>query len=84
MEGRHRDILHRYRSELDKDLEPEKLIGNLYSVLDAEDTRKVSEGSTRSERVERLLDLLARRGPDAFGAFLKALTKKNSHIWLLF
>ncbi|XP_022785904.1 serine/threonine-protein kinase MRCK beta-like [Stylophora pistillata] len=80
MDDRHRILLHRCFSELEKDLEPKKILSESASVLDATDVRQVYERDTRVDRVHKLLDLLPRRGPKAFDVFVKALEKIQPHL----
>lgn len=80
MDDRHREILHHCLSELEKDLEPKKVLSELTTVLDATDVREVYESGTRVNQVNKLLDFLPRRGPNAFNVFVKALKEKQPHL----
>lgn len=73
MNDKHRDILRRHWSSLRRDLEPTKLLPYLVNVLDVTDEQEVKVKATREDRIDKLLDILPRRGPKAFDEFVKAL-----------
>ena len=73
MNGRHRDILRRHWSTLRRDLEPMKLLPYLVNVWDVTDEQEVKVKATREERIDKLLEILPRRGPTAFDDFVRAL-----------
>lgn len=73
MDDKHRDILRRHWSELRRDLEPTKLLPFLVSILDVTDEQEVKVKLTREDRIDKLLEILPRRGPKAFDEFVKAL-----------
>ena len=73
MNDRHRDILRRHWSTLRRDLEPMKLLPYLVNVLDVTDEQEVKVKATREDRIDKLLEILLRRGPAAFDDFVKAL-----------
>ena len=52
-----------------------KLLPYLVNVLDVTDEQEVKVKATREDRIDKLLDLLPRRGPTAFDDFVKALQK---------
>lgn len=72
MEDKHREILRKYRDAFLKDLEPLKVINRL-DFLDDDDRDQVKAQKTRSKQAEELLDMLPRKGPDAFHGFITAL-----------
>ena len=72
MEDKHREILRKYRDAFLKDLEPIKVINRL-DFLDDDDRDQVKAQKTRSKQAEELLDMLPRKGPDAFHGFITAL-----------
>ena len=76
MEDIHRDILRKRRDALLVDIEPLKLLNSL-DVLDDDDREKVKMQKTRTERAETLLDMLPRKGPDAFQNFVAALSRSQ-------
>ena len=54
-------------------MEPMKLLPYLVNVLDVTDEQEVKVKATREDRIDKLLDILPRRGPTAFDDFVKAL-----------
>lgn len=80
MDKIHRNILREKRVELSKDLEPEILLKHMAKVLKPEDEEKIKAQSTRTERVEMLLDILPRRGETAFDCLLEALEIEQRHL----
>ena len=73
MNASHRDILRRHWSTLRRDLEPLKLLPYLVNVLVVTDEQDVKIKTTREDRIDKLLEILPRRGPEAFDDFVKAL-----------
>lgn len=73
MDDKHREILRRQRYNLRRDLEVMKLLPKLFSVLDPEDEEEVKAEATRRKKVEKLLDILPKKGPEAFDVFVKGL-----------
>lgn len=65
--------MRRHWSSLRRDLEPTKLLPYLVNVLDVTDEQEVKVKATREDRIDKLLDILPRRGPKAFDEFVKAL-----------
>ncbi len=82
MEKKHRDILTECHVELMQDLEPEKVFPLLIQerVLTEDDQERISKLATRKDRSEELLRKLKGCGPCAFGVFVKALEKTQSHL----
>lgn len=76
MEDIHRDILRKRRDALLRDIEPLKLLNSL-DVLDDDDREEVKMQKTRTERAETLLDMLTRKGPDAFQNFVAVLSRSQ-------
>jgi hypothetical protein len=62
------------------DLEPRKLLPHLVTVLDTPDEQEIKSQSTREDQVEKLLEILPRRGPQAFAVFLEALDVVQSFL----
>ena len=50
-----------------------KLLPYLVNVLDVTDEQEVKVKATREDRIDKLLEILPRRGPEAFDDFVKAL-----------
>lgn len=74
----HRDILRNNRAFLIKNMEPMKLLKHLSTTLDETDDEQIKAQSTRGERSEKLLDILLRKGQNAFDEFVKALREVQS------
>lgn len=77
MEQKHKDILKRRRVDLGEDLEPSKLLNRL-DVLDDDDREEIKTKETRAEQAYALLDMLIRKGPNAFSNFVSTLHELNS------
>lgn len=60
-------------------LEPSKLLNSL-DVLDDDDRDKLKSVQIRKEQAEELLDILSRRGPEAFQNFVAALYKSQEFL----
>ena len=73
MDDKHRKILRRQRSNLLRDLQVMKLLPRLHSVLDTDDEEEVKAEPTRGEKVDKLLNILPKKGPKAFDVFVKGL-----------
>ena len=73
MDDKHREILRRQRYNLRRDLEVMKLLPKLFSVLDLEDEEEIKAEATRRKKVEKLLDILPKKGPEAFDVFVRGL-----------
>ena len=67
------NILRRHWSTLRRDLEPMKLLPYLVNVLDVTDEQEVKVKATREDKIDKLLEILPRRGPRAFVYFVIAL-----------
>ena len=50
-----------------------KLLPHLVNVLDVTDEQEVKVKATREDMIDKLLEILPRRGPKAFDDFVKAL-----------
>lgn len=73
MNDDHRNLLRRHHLLFQKDLEPRHLLAHLVSVLNTRDEDEIKAQATRELQVDKLLEILPRRGPQAFGFFLNAL-----------
>ena len=81
MEDRHRTILRDdYRPNIIKDLEPNDILPDLGRVLTVNDDDEIKAQSTRQRRCEKLLEILPRKGPNAFKVFVEALKKEAPHL----
>ena len=83
MEDSHRDILRRHKSNLEEDLEPKSILSKLTTVLDENEEEQIRSLSTRKERCGKLFEILPRKGPHAFKAFVEALKKHAPHLALV-
>ncbi|KAJ7377788.1 hypothetical protein OS493_026355 [Desmophyllum pertusum] len=79
MDDKHRTILRKHRTALVDNLEPSKLLNSL-DVLDDDDRDKLKSVQIRKEQAEELLDILSRRGPEAFQNFVAALYKSQEFL----
>ena len=50
-----------------------KLLPYLVNLLDVTDEQEVKVKTTREDRIDKLLEILPRRGPKAFDDFVKAV-----------
>ena len=73
MDDKHRALLRRHWSELRRDLEPKKLFPYMVNVLDESDEQEIKAKETREEQVDKMLEILPRRGPQAFESFARAV-----------
>ena len=72
MEDEHRDILIRRRTAITNDLEVKKVLNRL-TVLGDEDRDEIKTERTRTDQARALLDMLPRKGSNAFKNFVSAL-----------
>ncbi|XP_078384574.1 uncharacterized protein LOC144667044 isoform X2 [Oculina patagonica] len=77
MEQEHREILRSRRIAIAEDLEPLKLLNRL-DVLDDDDREEIKTKETRREQAYALLDMLIRKGPNAFKNFVSTLYELKS------
>ena len=80
MDEKHRKILRHHRPFLMRDLEAKKILPCLADILGEADDQEIMQQNTREESSDKLLEILARRGPEAFSEFLKALQKVQPHL----
>lgn len=85
MDKKHRDLLRKNRMALVQDLEATHLLNFLYQEkgLTENDVETIKAQKTRTARAEKLLDLLPRRGPNAFDVFCRALADTDGQHHLL-
>ena len=77
MELKHRIILRHNWSSIRDNLEPKNILPKLVTVLKETDYEEIGrEQYTRQERCDKLLDILLRRGENAFNVFVNALDKE--------
>ena len=70
-EGKDHTILRDYLSEIVMDLEPNNILPHLARVLTQNDDVEIKAQSTRQRRCEKLLEILPRKGPNAFKVFVE-------------
>ncbi|XP_015771940.1 PREDICTED: caspase-2-like [Acropora digitifera] len=80
MEDRHRTILRDHRPNIVRDLEPNNILPDLRSVLTVKDEEEIKAQSTRQRRCEQLLEIIPRKGPNAFKVFVEALKEEAPHL----
>ncbi|KAJ7363131.1 hypothetical protein OS493_011406, partial [Desmophyllum pertusum] len=64
MNDKHRDILRRNWASIRDDLEIEELLPHLVDVLGPADQEKVQAEATRREKIDKLFDIIPRKGPE--------------------
>ena len=82
MEEKHRNILRRHRSSIRVDLEPKNILANLHEILNDTDEGEINAQPTREQRCDKLLEILRRKGPNAFKVFVEALQGESPHLAL--
>ena len=83
MDEIHRQVLRKQRLTMLKDLETVGVLDHMYQSgsLSEDDCAQVKISGTRRERCQRFLDMLPRRGDNAYHVFLRALEKESlSHL----
>ena len=80
MEHKHRKILRHKWSNIRDELEPKNLLPKLVTVLSETDEEEIKVQSTRQERCDKLLEILPRRGENAFEVFVEALKEEAPHL----
>ena len=82
MEDTHRYILRDHGPNIIRDLEPNNILPDLGRVLNEKDEAEIKAQSTRQERCGKLLEILPRKGPNAFTKLVYALDKEAEHLAL--
>ena len=80
MEDRLRNILRCHRPNIRMDLEPENILANLVKILNQTDEGEIRAQSTREKRCDKLLEILPRKGREAFTVFVEALQGEAPHL----
>ncbi|MEE4248134.1 MAG: hypothetical protein V2I33_22305 [Kangiellaceae bacterium] len=83
MDESHRTLLKDNTDTLVKDIDPKDLYPHLLQHLESfsqDDVERINAETTRRDRAMMLLSILPRKGPDAFGVFVEALSKKQPHL----
>ena len=82
MQEEDRKALRSNREALLKDLEAKRVASLLYSreIFSEEDKDSVNAKSTPAEQREEILDILPRKGPNAFSVFCNVLHEVSPHL----
>ena len=82
MQEEDRKALRSNREALLKDLQAKRVASLLYSrdIFSEEDKDSVNAKSTPAEQREEVLDILPRKGPEAFGVFCDVLREVSPHL----
>ena len=80
MDEKDRSILRDLRPNIMRDLEPNNILPHLGRVFSETEEEEIRAQSTRQERCVTLLQILPRKGPLAFAAFVAALKKEAYHL----
>ena len=80
MSKEHREILRKHRIVLGNDVQAIQVMRRLTDVLSEEDEEEIKAEKTSFLKAEKLLDILPRKGPDAFIRFVDALWKVQPHL----
>ena len=80
MEDRLRKILRCHQSNIRMDLEPENILPNLVKILNQTDEGEIRAQSIREKRCDKLLEILPRKGREAFTVFVEALQGEAPHL----
>ena len=82
MEPVHRDILRKNRMDITRDLNVDQATSYLYSasILSENDRDEILALKTQQAKSEKLLDVLPKRGPKAFGKFLEFMNENQSFL----
>ena len=80
MEESHRKVLKKLRSRISRNINVRRVTEELFSegILEENDREEIIAETTTQYKALRLLDLLPRRGSQAFPAFLQALRSCGS------
>ncbi|XP_015759225.1 PREDICTED: caspase-2-like [Acropora digitifera] len=79
MDKKHIELLRRNRERLVEDLDALSLLSYLYQehTLSENDVDLVKAENTRFSQAEKLLDIVPKRGPQAFHTFCRALERRD-------
>ena len=86
MEEKHRKLLRSKRMDLARDLDGDTVASYLYSkeIFTEDEKDRVQNAGTMQEKNETLLDLLPKKGPNAFGIFCDILKEMGmTHLEML-
>ena len=82
MEDKHRILLKENRRDLARDLDVDTAVSYLYSrsILSENDRDEILALKIQLAKSEKLLDVLPKRGPEAFDAFVQFLDENQSFL----
>ena len=81
MDSYHRLLLRANRVRLVKDMFPDRVVSKMRGgLLNEADCEAIVSRTTAKAQAEELLTILPRKGPKAFGEFVKALRDVQSHL----
>ncbi len=86
MDDKHRKLLRKKRMDLVRDMDGDRIASFLFSseIFSEEDKDLVQAETTPQKKNEKLLDILPKRGGEAFDAFCNALRELGmSHLVVL-
>ena len=86
MEDKHRKLLRLNRMDLVRDMDGDRVASYLYSheIFSEEDKELIGAETTPQMKNEKLLDIIPKRGGEAFGAFCDTLRElKLLHLEVL-
>ena len=72
--------MRRHQSNIRTDLEPKNILAKLVEILTRTEEGKIKAQQTREERCDTLLEILPRKGPNAFIIFVEALKGEAPHL----
>ena len=79
MDKKHRELLRKNRLALVQDLEAARLLNYLFqeNCLSENNVENIKVQPTPRTKAEKLLDILPRKGPQAFDVFCRALANTD-------
>ena len=79
MDDTHRSLLRKKRMDLTRDLDVDSAVSFLYSrsILSENDRDEILALKTQLAKSEKLLDVLPKRGPEAFDNFVQFLDENQ-------
>ncbi|XP_077866678.1 uncharacterized protein LOC100373670 [Saccoglossus kowalevskii] len=82
MKDEHRQLLRRHRAEMAKVLETDKVVENLIvdNTIDEEDEQNIKGKPTKIAKARELVDIICRKGPNAFKRFVEACEKPHPEL----
>ena len=72
--------MRRHQSNIRTDLEPKNILAKLVEILSDTDEGEIKAETTREKKCDKLLEILPRKGPNAFKVFVEALKGEAPHL----